>query len=397
MSRNSKRICLVEFRLTGHHPLYLSYFAQSFQKLGYDVDIYSPDVSKCKEVLKQALPSLDLSNITLMHTDAATPNQKRIFGCRSFFHLIKLQREIEQQESTKEFSYELVFFAYLDDIVHVDFKLPYLLKTPFTKKFSGLLMAPRDRVLKKFPFPIDYFTTSLVERKYANFPELGLLVEDVQTEVETKILKKTVVYPDFCSQTPLEKVESPLTKELARRKKNRVVTSLLGSIVPHKSVDLLFDCMNNSNADKHFFIIAGKFHRPAFSNDQWELIQKVISNSPENLLVHDDWIESEAIFDTIVQMSDVLFAYYRGFKKSSNILSKGAFYKIPVIVSDKHLMGNRVHKFKLGFAISESLVVELYKQPEWENFKFDESRLKEFLYLHSVNRIPEIFSDLLDN
>jgi len=395
MSRGRKVICLVDFRVTGHHPLYLSHFAKAFQSLNYDVDIYTSDKDKCRELLLQALPSLDLTNIAFLHTNAATHTQNRKFGCRSFFKLIELQQEIEHQENVSGIEYELVFFAYLDDITHPDFNLPYIIKTPFTKKFSGLLMSPREKTLERPTFPLNLLLTSIIERKNANIPEVGLLVEDVETEMNKKINRRTVTYPDFCSINTLNSGEFPLVDILLERKKNRLVSSLLGSIRSHKSVDLFLDCIQTADPSKHFFVMAGKFAWHSFTSNQREMIKKIISNPPENLLVHDDWLESEAMFDTIVQVSDILFAYYRGFKKSSNLLTKGAVYKVPVIVSNEYLMGERVRKYELGYSLSEPQVVELYKQAEWKKFEFNETLRSEFERIHSVDRITDIFASLL--
>ena len=68
MLRHRKVICLVDFRVTGHHPLYLSHFTKAFQSLGYDIDIYTAEVEKCRELLLQALPTLELSNTCLLYT-----------------------------------------------------------------------------------------------------------------------------------------------------------------------------------------------------------------------------------------------------------------------------------------------------------------------------------------
>ena len=394
-SHGGNRICLVNFRLSGHHPLYLSCFTQSFLELGYVVDVYTPETSECRKKLLEVFPSLDLSNTNFVHTDASTCGGKRLLGCRSFFNLIKLQQEIELQEQAAGFCYKLAFFAFLDDVAHVDFILPYLFKLPFTKPFSGLLIDPHNRVLKKRSFVSNLLTTSLIERKRVKFYEIGLLVEDVQAEVENKLLKKTILYPDFCLGVSQKYIDSSLKNSLATRKKGRIVTGLFGSIFPHKSLDLLLDCVDNANPDSHFFIIAGKIQWSKFSPDQQTQIKKYISESPENLLICDEWIESEAVFDSVFQMCDVIFAYYRDFIKSSNILTKGAFYKIPAIVNGSYLMGERVRKYKLGYAKSEAEVIEMYRRDKWHSFDFDEDLLREFTAMHNVKRIPEIFTELL--
>lgn len=388
-------ICLIDFRLTGHHPVYLANFAQKFQELGCKVTIFTSDSNNCLDSLVNALPQLRISELKFVETSATTVNKSRRLGCRAYFNLIKLQKEIESTERIFGQEFSFIFFAYLDDIAHIDLKLPYLIKTPFTRKFSGLLMAPRERVLRKISFPLNFLLTSTLEHLSDHYSEIGLLVEDVQHQVEKRLNTRTTVYPDFCSNAPAQKTESPVIEKVQSRIRNRITTSLLGSILPHKCVDLFIDCVNAANPDKHFFVIAGKFKKSAFAPEQWHKIQGIMDKPPENLLIFNEWLESEAIFDTLVQMSDYLFAYYRNFQKSSNVLSKGAFYKKPVIVSNKFLMGDRVQKYKLGYALSEKATVELFANNSWSSFQFDQRLREQYVELHSVKRLMDIFSNLL--
>ena len=390
-------ICLIDFRLTGHHPFYLANFAHTFQQLDCKVDIFTPDVDSCIDALKLALPELELDNIKFIRTNSSTVNGSRLWGCRVYFNLIRLQREIRHHERIAAYQYGLVFFAYLDDVAHPDFILPYLIKAPFTMNFSGLLMAPREKVLRKLPPLVRHLITTFLEQNSANSSELGLLVEDVKQPVEKKLKKHTIVYPDFCSSTPLDQVSCPINDEVSKRKNGRVTTSLLGSIQPHKSVDLFFDCVRSANPKKHFFVVAGKFRRSAFSDKQWKIIQPIMENPPENLIIFNEWLNSEAVFDSLVQQSDYLFAYYRNFKKSSNVLTKGAFYKKPVIVSEKYLMGERVRKYKLGFSLSEEKTLDMYKNESINRFEFDENLRQIFVDSHSVERLKTIFSRQLQD
>ena len=122
-----------------------------------------------------------------------------------------------------------------------------------------------------------------------------------------------------------------------------------------------------------------------------------MENPPENLIIFNEWLNSEAVFDSLVQQSDYLFAYYRNFKKSSNVLTKGAFYKKPVIVSEKYLMGERVRKYKLGFSLSEEKTLDMYKNESINRFEFDENLRQIFVDSHSVERLKTIFSRQLQD
>lgn len=389
------RICLVEFRTSGHHPFYLANFADTFHRLECKVDIFTPDTERCIETLRKALPDLNVDRIGFVHTDASPVGKRRSWGCRAYFNLLKLEAEIRQYEKLTGQDYSLVFFAYLDDISHKDFALPYLFRTPFKRKYSGLLVSPRNKVLRKAPFFVDFILTSILEHRSIACEEIGLLVEDVSEEIEQRTRIPSVLYPDFCSSTPLRQVSSPINDEIIHRQRGRRITSLLGSIQPHKSIDLLLECIRVADPAIHFFVIAGYFHQSHFSVEQWQEIEKILNDPPENLLISNEWLESEAIFDTIVQQSDYLFAFYRNFKKSSNILTKGAFYGKPVIVSDQYLMGSRVRKYQLGFALSEEKVPEIYLDGSLEQFAFDDEKRDTFVSMNSVSRLELIFQNLL--
>lgn len=391
-SKNSMNICLVDFRLTGHHPFYLANFAHIFLELSCEVDIFTSNPDLCEKLIGEALPELNIGKIRFVKTNASNVNKQRKFGCRTYFTLLELQREITSQELVKNAGYDLIYFAYLDDIAHLDFRLPYLFKPPFSSRFTGLLMAPREKLLSRKSFASRLLLTSVLQQQKINTHEIGLLVEDVTPEIKKLTRKEVIVYPDFCSYTPNILTVSPLITELKQRKKDRTTVSLLGSIQPHKSVDIFLDCIEKASSEKYFFVIAGKFNRSAFDENEWRKIQKTISNPPENLLVHDSWLQSEEIFDSIVQLSNFLFAYYRNFRKSSNILTKGAFYSVPVLVSDEYLMGRRVSEFKLGYALTESQVSAFFDEHQDDIFVFDEALRQDFVERHSTNRLKDILS-----
>ena len=395
VAENARRICLIDFRLSGHHTFYLANFASAFMRLGCEVHVFTSDTSKCKEMMSLSLPELETDLLSFFETVSSPVNGKRRWGCRAYFNLTSLQSEIEVYEALKKIEFDLVFFAYLDDVSHKEFFLPYLFRSPFTKKFSGLLMSPRDKILRTVRAPFNKLATTFIEQSDISCKEIGLLVEDVGDQVEARTGRSIVVYPDFCSSVPLERVSDPLCETVAIRSAGRKITSLLGSIQPHKSIDLLHKCLQTADSSEHFFVVAGYFHRTHFSSSDWTSIESLMQNPPENLLIHNGWLESESVFDSLIQQSSFLFAFYRDFRKSSNILTKGAFYKKPVIVSDQYLMGARVKKYHLGFARTEQEVPALYEGDTLANFRFDNVKRERFVALNSVNRLDSIFQRLL--
>ena len=143
-----KRVALVDFRLTGHHALWLATYASSFLECNCEVDIFTSSVEECSDKIKALLPSLDLSSLRIFVTESAGMTS-RILGCRSYFRLQKLHKDLTARENEDCSAYDLVYFPYIDDIAQRDLIFPYFLGHPFPRVFAGLLMEPRTRVLEQ--------------------------------------------------------------------------------------------------------------------------------------------------------------------------------------------------------------------------------------------------------
>jgi glycosyltransferase involved in cell wall biosynthesis len=66
-----------------------------------------------------------------------------------------------------------------------------------------------------------------------------------------------------------------------------------------------------------------------------------------------DFIDDEREFNAIMHASDILFAVYTDFPYSSNMLSKAANLRRPILVSDRYLMGELVRRYGIGIAVPE--------------------------------------------
>jgi glycosyltransferase involved in cell wall biosynthesis len=79
--------------------------------------------------------------------------------------------------------------------------------------------------------------------------------------------------------------------------------------------------------------------------DVWERQPNVFARTSQSL--------DELVLNGVMDASDVIFAAYTDFPNSSNILTKAAFLKRPVIVSDGFLMAERTREFQLGVVVPE--------------------------------------------
>ena len=102
-----------------------------------------------------------------------------------------------------------------------------------------------------------------------------------------------------------------------------------------------------------------------------------------------------------VMVSDILFAAYRDFPNSSNLLTKAAFYQKPILVSDGHLMAERVKKYKMGEVVDEGNIVQICAtlcrmlDPKYFDKLKEQARWDEYYKNHSVVKLREAMSKLL--
>jgi hypothetical protein len=77
-------------------------------------------------------------------------------------------------------------------------------------------------------------------------------------------------------------------------------------------------------------------------------------------MIYPDYLADEREFNEIISVADVIFAVYRDFRRSSNMLSKAAYFEKPILVSDAHLMGERVRRYKIGVEVKEDDAASIY-------------------------------------
>lgn len=90
-------------------------------------------------------------------------------------------------------------------------------------------------------------------------------------------------------------------------------------------------------------------------------LRKVLSRPPENLYIQPKYLADERTFNEIISISDVIFAVYRDFGRSSNMLSKAAYFEKPILVSKSCLMGDRVEQYRIGYAVPQDDTLAMYQ------------------------------------
>lgn len=150
----------------------------------------------------------------------------------------------------------------------------------------------------------------------------------------------------------------PLAEEMRRLAAGRQIVLMCGSIEGRKNVKVFCEMANLAVARPYFFAIVGQLHAATLSAEEKGLLRAFVEAESDNTFLRDAYFEDERELNAVIKSADIIFAVYRDFKISSNMLGKAASFGKPILVSDCHLMGRRVLHYGIGRAVPEDDVVK---------------------------------------
>ena len=364
-----KQVALVDPLWTGHHPTYLQSLARVLLAEGHLPIILCP--------YPEEMASL-LDGDERQHTCVANynwPLDKSIQYSRWSDRQIALQRlrhlttTLSKEELKSGRRFDIVFLACMD--LHVgNFQTRWDLDFHFSWPFSGILFSVRHLhkpvrfgILRKGPFDPDHVLSS---RWCVG---AGLLDEDMVAPLSRKLPEKLFLnWPDITDETSAGPTD--LSQQVRSLARGRKVIGMLGSIAARKGMLELLATFRQLPADKFFLVVAGTPFPDHFEPSEWNIVSDFLGNPPNNAWIHLQRVPDGNEFNALVLACDVLWLAYRDFAGSSNMLTKSALFRIPVIVSDGHLMARRVQRYSLGFSVQEGNIpgmVQLLQQPALSN------------------------------
>jgi glycosyltransferase involved in cell wall biosynthesis len=393
-----KTIYLIETRWGGHHPTYFKFFTKVLLELGHEVIALCPKPKELSEWIAyncanfadhlytveiQELGSNQVSSPILKHT---------VLALRHWQHAAA---NIQTASSILGRSPDLVFFAWLDSYLGT-YLTHYLVDKVFPYRWSGLYFHPyhlreaKQKLLSLHYGPLDHH--NILHSPHC--PVVAVLDEGISEILLRKLGRKpVVVFPDFTDEL-LPDMNYILAKQIREKAGDRKVIGMLGSLDKRKGLLTLLEVAQKSLENNWFFVFAGTLVEQTLSEQELVKIKNFVFQSPSNCLFHFERIPDESQFNAVVSSCDVLFAVYQGFPHSSNILTKAAIFKKPVLVSNSFCMGERVRKFKLGLTVDEGNVLEciealrrLLGQPTLKTRQEISFNFEEYKYLHSIDKL----------
>jgi hypothetical protein len=247
-----------------------------------------------------------------------------------------LVREIDVATRRLHVAPDLILFLYLDMIREDWFGCRALRR--LTARWAGILFHPRLGGAERSA------------ERYFNAPNAGgaaFLNENSVPDYMRRFPRLVfTTFPDVTNTAVLAE-GSELTNRLAICAAGRKVILQIGSISPHKGVLDFVAAVKRADPKQLFFALVGEVFWEMFGADA-EGVRAFVRSPPENCLVQIGYLQDERELNSMIATADILYAVYRNFQGSSNTLTKAAFFEKPVLVSDQHVMGERVKRFRLG-------------------------------------------------
>lgn len=253
----------------------------------------------------------------------------------STFALSDIEREIDEQK----FNANVVFHMYLDGLDFHDPQLSDALST-LRFKWAGIRFAPELEDHAPLNGNPKLKGIAYLDKEIANSMAISL------PNVHIRYL------PDIANLQVPEKM--PGVAQLIKHNANgRKIVFLGGIIGLRKNLNLWLDLIDTIDPKKWYFVQIGEIDFKNLNASEFLEVYKKLLLPPENFMLIPAYISDEGIFNSIISVSDIVFAVYKDFKNSSNMITKAAFFHKPIIVSDRYLMGRRVQDFGIGVAVPE--------------------------------------------
>jgi glycosyltransferase involved in cell wall biosynthesis len=182
---------------------------------------------------------------------------------------------------------------------------------------------------------------------------VGLLDQSVCSSLSARLGGKAVIpFPDYADPSPPDdKWEAAETiKHLAQ---GRFVVGIVGSLEKRKGLLTALEAARLLEKEPFFFVFAGQLAASTFSEVELSTIREAKAFRTHNCFFCFGEIPDERKFNALIFSCDAIFAAYEKFPHSSNLLSKAALFRKPVIVSKGYYMEEMTKHFGTGISIRD--------------------------------------------
>jgi glycosyltransferase involved in cell wall biosynthesis len=295
---------------------------------------------------------------------------------------------------------DLVFFNSLDSYFS-RYLIHQIIDAVFPYNWSGLSLQAGLELLRQSPPTIlpPYFHHFIVVQSY-HCKAISVLDQETGKKLQKKLKKPVITFPDITDESA-PNPNDIVANQIKEKAHGRTIVGLLGVLQKRKGLLTLLEVAQQCIHEDFFFVFAGALDKSSFSDEE---LSKVISASQtylDNCFFHFSMIPDGPRFNALINSCDILFAAYEFFPNSSNILTKAAVFKKPIIVSKGFCLGERVKSFNLGVTIPEGNVSKCLQALHYlsNELKSNQSKFgfESYKLLHSHQKLRESFSQIIQS
>jgi hypothetical protein len=179
------------------------------------------------------------------------------------------------------------------------------------------------------------------------------LDESVCEYAQLAMPRKVFGYLPDITENALPFTESALVREIKDKARGRKIVFMGGTIGGNKNLACWYQLIHQADTREFYFVQIGEMFEDTLTGEDVLELAKIKKQCPENLCIKLEYLPDEAMFNEVIQTSDIIFAVYRNFKISSNMPGKAAAFSKPILVAEGYLMGDRVSQYGIGLTVPE--------------------------------------------
>lgn len=404
-----KRVALVDWNWSGHHPTWFNHFIVALEELGMEVLALCPDPEAASRLAEQTRSSLQggASSSTATRFAKIRIPEPRLQNFRprriglidqAIRHFKGIENQLQELANHAGRPVDAIFYAciYDRDFEWFHYARP-LLDIPWTGLYLHAMYYRMPGCFRpgtrKRPRPDRIFSGRLCK-------SVGILDEGIVKQVGDHLGRPVVALPDLPDERkPVSEADRLLGDGLKRFAAGRPIVGLFGHLQKSKGLMTFLEAARHHSASGICFALGGEVLWP-FDEKEAAWIRDTLAESP-NVWAHLERIPTEPALSHLMASCDVLAAAYIDFPHSSGIQAKAAAIRRPLIVSEGYLMAERVRRFRTGEIVPQGsasalleAVLRITDNPVvWENSR--NPLWADYLYEHSFARLKASLEKLL--
>ncbi len=401
-----RRVALVDWNWSGHHPTYFVNYAAALAELGHEVVPFGPRPEEADQLLATLPLKAEVAQriAPAMRVHSPPPSGLRPARWRGYHDALRvfggLGAQLRRWERQSGRKIDLVHFCCMYDRQFARFRWA---ERAFGFPCTGMYMEGRYFHLPGVPIP--YGNGMPCPDKFLTSPLMkGVAVLDPAVVEPMRRLtggKPVVVFPDVTHEAavPREDPAWGLARKVEAFAAGRPVVALLGHLQWTKGLEDFTALAGHDAMKDVVFVLAGEVNWSELEGAKQSALRLAWERTP-NIFTHLQPLP-ETTMNALMASSDVVFAAYRQFPNNSNILTKASVCERPLLVSDAYLMGNRVKEYELGEVLPEgdveAMVSALRRMlgPGYRAQLKERARWADYRALHAAARLPQCFHDLI--